>query len=367
MKYHNPIMFVCPYYPPKTGGVENYVYNIAKGLQDKYHLRVIVITSNDASRDEIIETSNGIKIYRLPYLFRISNTPINPFWYFSIKKIIHKEKPALVNVHSPVPFISDIAALACDKIPLVLTYHSGTMKKNKFISDLIIGIYEKYVFPSMCMKSSKIICPSKFVSKTILSSYTDKVTVISPGVDTTIFHPNKQIVRNKNTILFICRYANMHIMKGFYTLVEAIKNMPNIRLRVIGEKGRISNSKITYLGERHGIDLIREIQKATVLVLPSKAHIESFGMVLIEAMACNTPVIGTRIGGIPEVVSHNKDGLLIPPSNSAELLKAIKVIINDPSLAKIMGKEGYKKVYQNFTWESRVDSTYRLFKQFLTT
>jgi len=365
MTHQKSIMIVSPYFPPKTGGVENYVYNLAKGLSKKYGLRVVVITSNNELKEERVEIKEGIKIYRLPRIIHISNTPINPFWYFKIKRIINDEKPLLINVHSPVPFIADIASLACGKIPLILTYHSGSMKKNNFFPDLIISLYEKYVLPLMYSKSSKIICSSEFVCKTIPKPYAEKTTVISPAVDTTLFHPNEKIIRDRNTILFICRYANMHRMKGFYTILDAIKIISDVKLKVIGEKASVNKENVFFLGVKNIQDLVNELQKATMLILPSQAHVESFGMVLIEGMACKTPVIGTRIGGIPEVIANGKDGFLVSSNSPNELSKAIKTIINNPNLARKMGEEGYKKIHNNFTWENRIDKTYSLFAPYL--
>ena len=121
------IMIVAPYFYPKIGGMENYAYNIGKGLKEKYGWEVVVVTSNHEERKYKEEQMDGMKIYRLPFWFKISNTPINPMWLFSIHKIQKEEHPDIINAHSPVPFISDITSLIAGKIPLVTTYHSGSM------------------------------------------------------------------------------------------------------------------------------------------------------------------------------------------------------------------------------------------------
>ena len=106
------ILFVTPFYYPSIGGVQNYVKNIAEGLQKKYKYEsVIVTTSEDKKYKE--EKINGLKVYRLPYWFKISNTPINLMWYFQIKNIIEKEKPDLINAHSPPPSLVSCTLLPC--------------------------------------------------------------------------------------------------------------------------------------------------------------------------------------------------------------------------------------------------------------
>ena len=107
------ILLITPHFPPSLGGVENYVFNIALELKQSHNYDVVVVTSQASGRKQNIEDYYGIKVYRLPVLIQYSNTPINPFWYFSLKRIIRMEKPDIINSHQPVMFIGDISALVC--------------------------------------------------------------------------------------------------------------------------------------------------------------------------------------------------------------------------------------------------------------
>ena len=91
---------------------------------------------------------------------------------------------------------------------------------------------------------------------------------------------------------------------------------------------------------------------AEVLVLPSEY--EAFGIVLLEAAAANTPVIGTRVGGIPEAMSENSNGLIVEYDNSNELSKAIFSILEDSKMSKEMGDFG-RKFSSNFSWVNIID------------
>ena len=213
------LLLVTPYFYPKIGGLENYAYNIAKGLKDKFHWDIIVVTSNHEGKKYIKESLEGLTIYRLAPLFSISNTPINPFWYFEIKKIIKKEKPDIINAHSPVPFIADVARVVSGSIPFVTTYHAGSMKKGTFFYDSIIDFYEKLILPKLLENSNKIICVSEFVKQDIAKKYLSKAIVVTPAVDVSIFKPSAK-KRNENTILFVGRHANVYKLKGFYYLQE---------------------------------------------------------------------------------------------------------------------------------------------------
>ena len=165
------VMFVTPYFPPKIGGAENYAYNIAKGLKKKYGWEVVVVTSNHEQPHKYKEeTLDGMKVYRLPRWFKLSNTPINPMWYFMIKKIIKKENPDIINGHSPVPFIADVAARIAGKLPFILTYHAGSMKKDKLFQDSLIIPYEKIILKKTIRLSNKIICSSKVVKEDFIKN-----------------------------------------------------------------------------------------------------------------------------------------------------------------------------------------------------
>jgi glycosyltransferase involved in cell wall biosynthesis len=355
------ILFIATYFPPSLGGVENYVFNIALGLKQTYDAEVVVVTTNAKSNVLSIEDYCGLKVYRLPIMLRVSNTPINPLWYFSLKNIIRTEKPDIINAHQPVMFMGDLAAFLVGKIPFVLTYHAGTMKKKKLPIDIIIHLYETFILPHTAKKATRIICVSCFVRDTLLNNYASKVTIISPGVNTSLYKPNPEVKREEKLVLFIARHKTMYRMKGLYYLIDAIKMLQGVRLHIVGDIEESPSENIEFVGVKQGEALVEEMQKASVMVLASLAHMESFGMVLIEAMACRTPVVGTNIGGIPEVIRDNVDGFIVAPRDSGALAQAISKIVSDKELATRMGCAGEAKVRENFTWETRVALTEGVF------
>lgn len=359
------ILMVTPFFSPSMGGVENYVLNISKTLQNKYNCQVAVITANINSRNFVKDTVDGLTVYRLPTLFNISNTPINPFWYFYLRRIIKNENPDIINSHQPVPFLGDLTALASKDTPFILTYHAGTMIKDKFIPDLIIKFYQKYILPKTVKKASYLICASNFVKTSMFKEYNLKKQVIYPGIDEKLFINNNSVVKDDNTVLFIGRHKNMYTLKGLYYLIDAVKSLPNVNLKIIGDKDISDNKRIKYIGILEKCQVIKEIQQASILVLCSLADHEAFGTVLIEAMACKTPVIGTIAGGIPEIINNGVDGLIVPPSDSKALSIAIDKILKDKMLALKMGEKGQNKVYLNYTWDSRTNLTYSIYQSCL--
>lgn len=354
------LLVVAPYFYPKIGGLENYAWNISKGLIEKYGWEIVVVTSNHIDKNYKEEIISGIKIYRLAPLFKLSNTPINPFWYFQLKNIFKKEKPDLINAHTPVPFIADLAGLASKKIPFYLTYHAGSLVKGHKLLDIPLIMYEKFFLPVLLKRSRKIICVSSFIKENLLINFKSKCKIISPGVDTNIFRPGSKTTK-ENVVLFIGNQKEMYKLKGLYALISAIKLIPNAKLRVIGERIESYDSQIEYAGYKRGKELANEIQDSNIVVLPS-IYDESFGMAIIEAMACKKPVIGSNSGGIPSVITNGIDGLIVPTNDIESLAKALRTLLIKPKLAKNMGSNGYRKIQKIYLWDRKIDETYKVLK-----
>jgi glycosyltransferase involved in cell wall biosynthesis len=366
-------MIVTPYFYPKVGGLENYAYHIAKGLEDKYDWEIVVITSNHEEKKDRIEKLNNIKIYKLSKWFKISNTPINPMWYLQIKNIIKKEKPNVINAHTPVPFISDITARVCNDIPFIVTYHTGSMIfKGKLLVDLLIRFYESFILKVTLKKAKKIICSSDFVRLGFLKDYANRTITITHGVDLNRF--KHKISNFKNKILFVGNLKKVEKYKGLEYLLSAVniitKNIKDVKLTIVGEGDCIIYYKklckdleiernVEFKGILYNKNLVEEYQKTNVFVSPSL--FDSCPLVLLEAMACKKPVIGTKIGGIPYVIDDEKNGLLVPPKNPEALAKAIIKILKNPKLAKKMGRNGYMNIMDNFTWNKQIKKTNDLF------
>jgi len=365
------LLVVTPYFYPKIGGIEKHTYNLYNGLRKKLGYEIVIITSNHESKEYKEETFEGMKIYRLSYQFKVSNTPISLKWKGQIKEIIKKEKPSIIMAHSPVPFISDVTILSNKKIPSILKYHSGSMKKERFsFSNLIIFIYEKIFLRKLLKKSDYIICTSDFVMNNFLKNYKNKSRTITPSVDLEVFKAKNHKINSK--ILYVGRMDKTSKWKGINYLIGAIKivkqKIPDVKLNLVGEGDALQdymdqanklnlNKNISFLGALGGNKLVAKYNYSNLLVLPSISEAESFGMVLIEAMACKKPVVGSNIGGIPYVIDNGKNGLIIPPKNSQALAEAIIKILENPKIAKKMGEEGYKKVKEKFNLNNQIEET----------
>ncbi len=184
-----------------------------------------------------------------------------------------------------------------------------------------------------------------------------RVEVIAPGVDLDMFRPRERSVARErlglaepNVVLYVGR---LEPLKGLDILVRAVADLAmadTTRLLVVGgdpdsdelvgELGALARSvgiaeRVTFAGAVPQQDLPWYYSAADVLVLPS--HYESFGMVALEAMACGTPVVVSRVGGLKTFVRNGESGYLVPWRCSDPFSQQIEMILANPSLCRAMG------------------------------
>ena len=158
--------------------------------------------------------------------------------------------------------------------------------------------------------------------------------------------------------------------KGFHELVEAAKDvvaeMPQARFLLVGDTKSDDSYRqqllrridelglrdyIIFAGPRTDIPEIMAAADAAVLVAASTATPESFGLVILEALAMGTPVVATALGGIPEVLQDGEHGYLVPPNDPPALAQALLRLLQNPQRARAMGQSGKRWARQNFSGE----------------
>ena len=363
------IMIVTPYFLPKIGGLENYAYNLAKELRDRHGHEVFVVTANHEAKKLAEDLYDNIRVIRLPIFINLSNTPLHPLWYFMIRKIIKREKPDLINTHAPVPYIADMALLAAHKTPTIMTYHAGSMKKSSGIVDTILGIYENVFLPFLLHKASRVatVYP-QFIESKLRARDHDKVFYAPPCIDPLLFKPAVPSLHDDTTtsLLFVGRIETTSEWKGLDVLLQAVKaanDIPGLHLRIVGSGDADDlyrqqahelgiEDRVEFVGKLKGTALVEAYQRASMLVLPSKSDAEAFGTVIIEAMACGTPVVASRIGGVPNVIKATGGGILVQPNDVKALASAIRKLATDKALREQLARTGSDTVHRDFIWQT---------------
>jgi teichuronic acid biosynthesis glycosyltransferase TuaC len=273
-------------------------------------------------------------------------------------------------------FISSVTAAIASKIvdkKLIVTFHHS--KTEEFV--------EKYkpLFNFVLKNTDKMILVSnrqkEFISKTF-PQYSDKLIVIPNGYDSTFFFPRNtnecrstlKIPMNKKVIFNI---SNLIDIKGHRYLIEAIGNVAKTRSDiycVIAGKGylletleqQIKNYKledyIKLVGWIPDDEIPIYINTSDFFVLPSLG--EGNPIVMFEAIGCGRPFIGTKVGGIPEIIVSEDYGLLCEPANSEELEKTITLALN-----KNWNTSKIKEYAESFTWRNIAKTTKSVYEQFI--
>lgn len=371
------LLIVTPYFYPKAGGLETYAYNLCKTLQKDYKIDIVVITANHQDKKYRVETLLGIKIYRLPWLFKISNTPLHPLWYWKIKKILKEEKPDIINAHTPVPGIADITALAAGNIPFILTYHAFSLYKyNAPLFNVVIKAYkklEKYLFA----KAAKIVLVAEAITQSIPDIYKKKIVVINNTLPLReIPKLRKQTVTKQTQIVFIGSLDKTHEWKGLQDILLALKlylskTKSAIMLNIIGDgdnKPYYQNmtqsygleKHVTFFGKKEDKEKNAIIQKATLGIIYPKSLNDAFPTVALEYWAQSVAIIAADSMPINKIIKHKKTGYLVAANNPKALSEAIEIVLNNKILRDTIVLQGYTEMKKKYVSEDSVKKFYKV-------
>ncbi|HHT9106661.1 MAG TPA: glycosyltransferase [Candidatus Wujingus californicus] len=334
------ILHIFKDYYPVVGGIENHIKILAES-QAQNGLDVTVLTTSPF-RETVIENVNAVKVIKTSRITAISSTPIS----ISLFKWVRKLNVDITHLHFPYPIGEFAHLLFGHSSRTVITYHNDIVKQK-----YLLQLYKPFLM-SIFKKADCIITTSPQLIKTspVLNSFENKCKVIPYGIDIGRFsNPNKLIsskLRDKFNANYIVLFVGrLRYFKGLEYLIDAMKFV-NATLLIIGAgaeentlKAKVCaerlKDKIIFLGELANDDLPEYFDASDIFVLPSSHRSESFGIVLIEAMACGKAVISTELGtGTSFVNVHEKTGLVVPPKDPNALSNAINRLLSDEPLRK---------------------------------
>lgn len=356
------------YYAPRHGGIENNVRMIAEGLRPEFDMRVL--TYNHERRTDTTPW-NGVPVTRVGSFREVVSQPLAPTYPYWLAR----SNADLIHVHGPNPLVEAYYAIAPQRAPLVVTYHSDLIRQ--WLVRPIHAALER----RLLSRAARIIVYTRAYAETspVLSRFIDKCEYIPHGIDLTDFESTPDIAEEARLIqkthpgpiiLFVGRLV---YYKGAEYLVRAMQGL-DATLLVVGDgpmKTELESlaaeagvaDRTVFLGRVGHARKLACLHAADMLVLPSTHRSEAFGQVQLEAMACGKPVISTEIGtGVSYVNQHGQTGLVLPPADVSSLGRAIQKLIDDPALAGEFGRNGRARVEAEFTSErmlERIGALYR--------
>ncbi len=363
---------------PFTGGVENYVYYLSRELvKSGNQVKVVCANEPDIESKQRVE---GIEVERLPYMGKIANTNITT----GLPGALSDGDYDIIHTHIPTPWSADWSAFYSNskKKPLVVTYHNDIVGQG--LASLVARIYNSVGLNYVLKTAAKIIItqPGYLQSSSYLAKYRDKIEVIPNGVDVEKFQP-KQASGNedKSTIFFLSVLDEFHKYKGLEYLLKALKivknKIPDVKL-IVGGKGVLLDhyqEMAASLGLKDNVEFAGFIpdeeiadyySQTSVFVLPSISSLqEGFGIVALEALACQTPVVTTDIVGVAQDLKQIQGGIVTSPRDTQKLADAITQILSDVEMQKEMGQRGRKLVEEKYTWKDVANSMEKVYKEIL--
>ena len=352
------IALVSPYDFAHPGGVTRHIEALAGQLQAMGHTAKILApysSSMDGAEGlDIVPCGRPVPIPTAGSVARVSfSVWLRP----RLKRMLRDEAFDVVHVHEPfMPFlpwvVTDISPTTT-----VATFHAYNERSRRYW-------LWKPVFNRLARNIDGRIAVSVPAREYVSYHYPGEYEIIPNGIDVGRFSapapPLPELSDGKLNILFVGRFEKR---KGLRYLLGAYSTLkwefPDLRLvlvgpgtpdadswRIIGERG-IQDLVIT--GPVTDEDLPRYYQAADIFCSPATGR-ESFGIVLIEAMASSTPVVASRIGGYSTVVTHGKNGLLVEPQSETALVDALRTLIIDSSLRRRMGLAG-REAIEEYSWE----------------
>jgi glycosyltransferase involved in cell wall biosynthesis len=298
----------------------------------------------------------------------------------------------VIHLHYPFIFGAEMiwALSKMRGVPYVITYHNDLIGDglrrwvfgaySAISTRLVFGRARKFAVVSLDHAASCRAAPL------FRRRWTD-VVQISNGVDTDVFRPGLDgtsvrrqygIQASDRVVLFVGALDRAHHFKGVPSLLGAVSLLqdPRTVLMIVGEGDLEAHyaqtarelgvgERTRFVGAKSPEQLARYYAAAEVVVLPSLPP-ESFGMVLIEAMACSRPVIASDLPGVRTVVSDGQDGLLVRPGDVQDITAKIRQLVDSPRQRQEMGSKGRAKVEATYAWDKIVPKLERVYEDALS-
>jgi glycosyltransferase involved in cell wall biosynthesis len=371
------VAHVTSTFPPYMAGTGNVCFYNALELARRGH-SVTVFTA--AYPPGEFEYPPEFRVERLPYLFRMGNAPFLP-------GLLALRDFDIIHLHYPFIFGSEKIWCASRLwgIPYVVTCHNDLLGLGW--RQIALDIYTRLTAAPVLRSASRLIVVSADYGANsqfahIFAQHAPDVVEVPNGVDTTRFRPGVDgtpirvrynIPPQAGVVMFVGTLDRAHPAKRLDILLEAMagEQLAEAYLLVVGGGELLDNyqtqarqlgvaRRVIFTGLVAHSDLPPYYAAADVLALPSDA--ESFGIVLIEAMACGTPVVAFHIPGVRQVVDDGQTGLLVEPGERAAFAAGLGRVLSDADLRARLGEAAARLTPRRYAWPAiaaRLETLYQ--------
>lgn len=369
------ILMVSHDYFPNIGGVAVYTHELSKALK-KIGNKVSILTYYySIDKKILLEYIDGIRIYRIPILKikKIEDWQYQNRMSQFINKFQEKEKVDIIHwqtLNKDSKMMKKVNVKGIEIYTNHLSWFRMLYNNRQF---------EK--IKSLIGNPDYIICPSnetKDMTEKIFGK--SKCQFIPNGVDNSdVTLNNKCLIKKRLGIdqedKILITTNRMEPIKGMEYFIKSIPtilvNHPNVSICIVGDGSqekklkqwvdsqKINSKKIFFLGRKENKEVKELVAASDIYVQPSL--MEGCSIAIIEAMACGKPVVACDIGGNPDIVDHNKTGILVKEKDSQAIFKAIDYLLANPEVTKFMGENGLHKVESSLNWKTIAEKVNRVY------
>jgi glycosyltransferase involved in cell wall biosynthesis len=301
--------------------------------------------------------------------------------WFKAWRVATKRRATIMHGHWVIPG-GVMAAAAARSLPLVISLHGSDV----FVAERH-GVARRAARSVFARASQTTACSDDLLRRAItLGADPSRIETVPYGVDTVRFSPNgdaRAHVRrtlNLGDAPVVFTAGRLVSKKGFAHLIDAVPalvaSFPAIRLVIAGEGDLHADltarsrrvdpyGRILLIGNQSQDEIARLAAASDVIAVPSirddAGNVDGLPNFALEALASGTPVVGTTAGGLPQAITPDVSGMLVPERDSAALAGAIAALLIDPARARALGRAGRERVTRDFGWDrvaERFESAY---------
>jgi phosphatidylinositol alpha-mannosyltransferase len=355
------IVQISPYSWDAPGGVQVHVGQLSRHLRERGH-DVLVLAPGD--RPGFREDA---RIVGRPYAVHVNGSVARLCFSRRSSRVVRKAleifRPDVIHVHDPLTPSTAMLGVIHRNAPVVATFHSY-FARDHFEGRIYTAIAP--LLKPVWRRVSRRLAVSEAARHSVCSRMGDApVEIVPNGADVEIFAEAKPAtdLPPGRRLLFVGR---LEPRKGFPVAVRAFAQLaadyPDLHLIVVGDgeqRGAIDSlppavrERVRMLGKVSYEALPTYHRAADIFVSPATGS-ESFGIVLVEAMAAGLPLVASDIAGYREVARQESEGLLVQPSDPTALAAGVRRILDDPALAQRLGENGFRRS-RSFAWDRIID------------
>lgn len=353
------IGIVCPYSLTIPGGVQGQVMGLARSLRRLGH-EVRVLGPCDGAPPDTFVTPIGES---LPTVANGSVAPLAPDPSAALRtiRVLRDEEFDVLHLHEPLAPGPNITALVMRTSPIVATFHAaGDSLSYRYLSGPLKGFASAIDHRVAVSKDA-----AELVSRYLGGEY----EILPNGVELDRFRPReRRLDRIDGHSIFFC--GRHEPRKGLEVLLQAHRELPaDVQVWVASDGPETARLRAEYADDRrvHWLGRISDDEKAerlraaSVFCAPSLGG-ESFGVVLIEAMAAETPIVASAIDGYMNVATHDVDAVLVEPGDVDALRGALQRVLDDEDLAERLRTAGRRRA-ENFSMDALAEAYVTRYRQ----